>query len=78
MAFDLAGIAVSAGSACSSGRIEASHVVKAMGYCDIAATAIRISGGWKTTEQDVQKATTEWKKLYDRVGAKPSPQCANG
>jgi cysteine desulfurase len=70
MAFDLAGVAVSAGSACSSGRIEASHVIKAMGYSDVAGTAIRISGGWATTEGDVKKATAEWLKLYDRVGTK--------
>lgn len=71
MAFDLAGVAVSAGSACSSGRIEASHVIKAMGYGqDVAATAIRISGGWGTTEDDIRKCITEWKKLYDRVGSK--------
>lgn len=76
MAFDLAGLAISAGSACSSGRIEASHVIKAMGFGeDVATTAIRISGGWATTEADVRKAAAEWKKLYDRVGRK-SPHAA--
>lgn len=71
MAFDLAGVAISAGSACSSGRIEASHVIKAMGYGEeVATTAIRMSGGWATTEADVQKAAAEWKKLYDRAGQK--------
>lgn len=78
MAFDLDGVAISAGSACSSGRIEASHVIKAMGFGTVAGTAIRISGGWATTEADVQKATAEWKKLYDRVGAKIPQNCANG
>lgn len=79
MAFDLAGVAISAGSACSSGRIEASHVIKAMGYGqDIAATAIRISGGWGTTEADILKVTAEWKKLYDRVGHKSSTTPAHG
>ncbi|MCH2547938.1 MAG: cysteine desulfurase [Alphaproteobacteria bacterium] len=73
MAFDLNGVAVSAGSACSSGKIEASHVIKAMGFGkDIAATAIRISGGWNTTQEDIAKATNEWKKLYDRIGKKTS------
>lgn len=72
MALDLASVAVSAGSACSSGRIEPSHVISAMGYPkEIATTAIRISGGWNTTQEDIAKLSTEWKKLYDRVGRKP-------
>lgn len=78
MAFDLAGVAISAGSACSSGRIEASHVIKAMGFGVVASTAIRISGGWDSSEADVRKATAEWIKLYDRVGAKTTQTCANG
>ncbi|MBM3618912.1 MAG: cysteine desulfurase [Alphaproteobacteria bacterium] len=69
MSFDLANIAVSAGSACSSGRIESSHVIRAMGYDNaVATTAIRISGGWNTTEDDIRRIAAEWKKLYDRVG----------
>jgi cysteine desulfurase len=78
MAFDLAGVAISAGSACSSGRIESSHVIKAMGFDEVAGTAIRISGGWNTQEADVQKALTEWKKLYDRVGVKKPQITAHG
>lgn len=70
MSFDLENIAISAGSACSSGRIEASHVAKAMGFTEKASSSIRISGGWNTTEDDVRKMTASWKKLYDRVGAK--------
>lgn len=78
MALDLAGIAVSAGSACSSGRIEPSHVIRAMGYdTSVATTAIRISGGWATKEEDIRKVATEWKKLYDRAGKRP-PMSANG
>lgn len=77
MAFDLSGVAISAGSACSSGRIEASHVIKAMGYESVAGTATRISGGWNTSEADVQKATAEWKKLYERAGKKAKVE-ANG
>lgn len=78
MSFDLANIAVSAGSACSSGRIEPSHVISAMGYGkETATTAIRISGGWNTKEEDIRKVTTEWKKLYDRVG-KRAIAAANG
>lgn len=69
MNFDLADICVSAGSACSSGRIEASHVLKAMGYDDeLANSAIRISLGWATTEIEVERFISEWKKLYQRLG----------
>lgn len=52
--FDLSGIAVSSGSACSSGKVSASHVLKAMGVEDtIAAGAIRASLGWATTRDDI-------------------------
>jgi cysteine desulfurase len=56
MKLDLAGFAVSAGSACSSGRIEPSHVLLAMGVeKNVAASAIRISAGWNTTEDEIRK-----------------------
>lgn len=72
MAFDLAGIAVSAGSACSSGKIEASHVLTAMGLPkELASTAIRISGGWGTDAgADLAKLEKAWIALYERVGKK--------
>lgn len=58
MQADLAEIAISAGSACSSGRIEPSHVLTAMGYSkEDAGRAIRISGGWNTTQKDIEKMT---------------------
>lgn len=61
MHFDLEGIAVSAGSACSSGRIEPSHVIRAMGLEEKeAATAIRISGGWATTDAEIHAFTQAW------------------
>lgn len=54
--FDLAGIAVSAGSACSSGKVGPSHVLAAMGVpTDEAASAIRISLGWASQESDVER-----------------------
>jgi cysteine desulfurase len=64
MALDLAGVAVSAGSACSSGKLRPSHVLTAMGYDDIAAReAIRISLGWTTTPADIDRAVQAWAGL---------------
>lgn len=74
MSFDLAGVAISAGSACSSGRIEASHVAKAMGFKKEAGSAIRISGGWNTVEEDIRKMAEAWKTLYDRAGTRAKEQ----
>lgn len=71
MAFDLLGIAISAGSACSSGRIEPSHVLRAMGFdVKAAGAAIRVSAGWNTTQADIQRFTKEWLNLYNRIGMK--------
>lgn len=68
MNFDLAGICVSAGSACSSGRIESSHVLKAMGVSEAeASTAIRISMGWGTTETEINQFIEEWRKLWEKL-----------
>jgi cysteine desulfurase len=53
IAFDLAGIAVSAGAACSSGKVARSHVLEAMGLHDLAACAIRVSLPWNATEADI-------------------------
>lgn len=65
MNFDLGGFAVSAGSACSSGRIETSHVLLAMGIAkEIASCTIRISGGWNTTPQEIEKFTEKWITQY--------------
>lgn len=68
MAFDLAGVAVSAGSACSSGKVARSGVLKAMGVEDAqAATAIRISCGWNTVFEDIDRLIAAWRDLYIRV-----------
>ena len=67
MALDLAGIAVSAGSACSSGKVTKSHVLSAMGWPDdLAGSSIRVSLGWATTEDDVAR----FLDAYERLAAK--------
>jgi cysteine desulfurase len=64
--FDLAGIAVSSGSACSSGKVQPSHVVEAMGYGpELAQGAVRLSLGWSTTAADIDSALKAWRKLAD-------------
>lgn len=69
MGFDLAGIAVSAGAACSSGKVEPSHVLSAMGVSeDDGRTALRVSLGWTTTENDVESFKRAWNDLYGRLG----------
>jgi cysteine desulfurase len=66
MQFDLRGIAISAGSACSSGRIEASHVVTEMLGELATDDFIRLSGGWKTTKEEIDIFTAIWKDLAMR------------
>jgi cysteine desulfurase len=61
MQMDLSGFAVSAGSACSSGKVRASRVLRAMGYSDdVASSAIRVSLGLDTTEDDVVRFAETW------------------
>lgn len=62
--FDLAGIAVSSGSACSSGRVQRSHVLEAMGFRpEIAQGAVRLSLGWSTSSADIDRCLEAWRKL---------------
>ena len=62
--FDLAGIAVSSGSACSSGKVQPSHVLEAMGSGpELAQGAVRLSLGWSTTSQDIDRCLEAWRKL---------------
>ncbi|WP_092516908.1 cysteine desulfurase family protein [Afipia sp. GAS231] len=64
--FDLAGIAVSSGSACSSGKVQPSHVLDAMGFPkDLAQGAVRLSLGWSTSEADIDMTLEAWRKLAD-------------
>ena len=68
MAFDLAGLCVSAGTACSSGKVHRSAVLAAMGVEDaVAETAIRISFGWNTESDDIERLIAAWRDLYIRV-----------
>jgi cysteine desulfurase len=68
MALDLAGVGVSAGAACSSGKVRASRVLTAMGCSpDLSDCAVRVSLGWATTEQDMERLFEAWTGLYDRV-----------
>ena len=67
MAFDLSGVGVSAGSACSSGKTKASAVLKAMGLPEqIAGTAVRVSLGWPSTQADVSAFLSAWSVLHGR------------
>ena len=62
--FDLDGIAVSSGSACSSGKVAPSHVLAAMGVpAELARGAIRVSTGPATTEADIERLLIVWQKL---------------
>jgi cysteine desulfurase len=71
MAMDLAGFAVSAGSACSSGKVRASRVLRAMGLGeDVAGSAIRISLGPGVTEDGVLRFAEAWLQGYRRHRAR--------
>ena len=71
MAFDLAGIGVSSGSACSSGRTKISTVLSAMKVpVDQAKTVIRISLGWNSKKSDVETFISVWRDLGLRESAR--------
>jgi cysteine desulfurase len=71
MAMDLAGFAISAGSACSSGKVKASRVLMAMGYNEAdAASAIRVSLGPENTEEDVTRFVDVWTDKLSRHRAR--------
>jgi cysteine desulfurase len=66
--FDLAGIAVSSGSACSSGKVQPSHVLEAMGFSkSLSQGAVRLSLGWSTTEAEIDCCLKAWRKLADTL-----------
>ncbi len=68
MALDLAGVAVSAGAACSSGKVQPSHVLRAMGASEAeAGGAIRVSLGWRTSAADIDRFVEAWGGLFART-----------
>ncbi|WP_334163426.1 cysteine desulfurase family protein [Phenylobacterium sp.] len=73
MGLDLTGVMVSAGSACSSGKVKPSPVLIAMGQGDLAACAIRVSGGWNTSESDWNRFAEAWFEAHARHAARRAP-----
>jgi cysteine desulfurase len=66
--FDLEGVAVSSGSACSSGKVQRSHVLEAMGFgSKLAQGAVRLSLGWSTSETDIDYCLKAWRKLANTL-----------
>lgn len=70
MGLDLAGVMVSAGSACSSGKTKASPVLAAMGQGELAGCAIRVSGGWATQQSDWNRLVDAWLESHSRHAAR--------
>ncbi|MGI8842053.1 MAG: aminotransferase class V-fold PLP-dependent enzyme, partial [Caulobacteraceae bacterium] len=70
MALDLARVMVSAGAACSSGKVKASDVVEALGRPDLAPYAIRVSGGWASTAEDWRRCGDTWLEAFERHAAR--------
>ncbi len=70
MALDLAGFSISAGSACSSGKVKPSHVIKAMGEDDdMSLCAVRASFGWQSAPEDFERFADAWISAAERAGA---------
>ena len=75
--FDLAGVAVSSGSACSSGKVAPSRVLAAMGVApDLAGGAIRVSLGWGTRENEVARFLIAWSNVVSRLSRGDKPGLA--
>jgi|HubBroStandDraft_5_1064220.scaffolds.fasta_scaffold02616_3 cysteine desulfurase len=65
ISLDLEGVAVSSGAACSSGKVQASHVLEGMGFAPpLTQAALRVSVGWTTTDEDVERFQNAWRKAY--------------
>lgn len=71
--FDLEGVAVSSGSACSSGKVATSHVLEAMGVSERALKgAVRVSLGWNSTREHVDRFLEVWQRIAERHMAQAS------
>lgn len=71
IAFDLEGVALSSGSACSSGKVGESHVLSAMG-CDARLGALRVSLGFETKDEEIDRAITAFERVLTRLGRRSS------
>jgi cysteine desulfurase len=69
---DLEGVRVSAGAACTSGKVKSSRVLDAMGQGELSAGALRASSGWATTAQDWDRFVEVWTTGYARLRARKS------
>ena len=77
IAFDLERVSVSSGSACSSGKVSVSHVLTAMGVEeDLARCALRVSMGWNTTGDDIDRVLELWPGIVDRLNPAARHQAA--
>jgi cysteine desulfurase len=77
IAFDLEGAAVSAGAACSSGKVGPSEALTAMRVApEIARCALRVSLGWNTTENDISRFLEVWKRVYLNLSQRRSDRAA--
>jgi cysteine desulfurase len=70
MALDLAAVMISAGAACTSGKVKASGVVEVMGRPDLAPYSVRVSGGWASTAEDWTRCGDAWLAAFERHAAR--------
>lgn len=77
MILDLAGVAVSSGAACSSGKVGVSHVLAAMAVSpDLAGSAMRVSLGWTTTPDHIEHALAAWSRAFATLSSRRASRAA--